>query len=155
MAIESKLGRGPVGRPIGQPEEKKSPAGARVWIAVAVVILLAAGFWWMSQGGGQTSPSTGAAGAYQAVFLDNGQVYFGQFKMGKGEYATLTDVFYLQTGSVGLDQTSNLQLTKLGGEAHGPEDRMLINSDHILFIEDLKGESKIVQAIESYKSKKQ
>ena len=35
-------------------------------------------------------------------------------------------------------------------ELHGPEDRMYINREHVLFIEDLQPDSKVVQAIEAY-----
>lgn len=156
MAIESKLGRGPIGRPMGQPEEKKKGSGW-LWIVVVIILLIAGGVWWYYSARGQgTPPIAGdiASGEYQAVFLDSGQVYFGKLKVRNGDFYSLTDVFYLQTGAVGLDQTSNLSLVKLGNEAHGPEDKMEINKEHILFIEDMKGDSKVVQAIQDYKSKK-
>lgn len=94
------------------------------------------------------------SGEYQAVFLDNGQVYFGKIENSDAGFYSLVDVFYLQTGAAGIDQASNLSLTKLGAEAHGPEDRMDINASHILFIEDMKSDSKVVQAIQQYKSSK-
>ena len=93
------------------------------------------------------------SGEYQAVFLDNGQVYFGKLKRSNKTFYSLTDVFYLKTGTAGLDKVSNLSLTKLGGEAHGPEDKMDINVSHILFIENMRGDSKVVNAINQYKSK--
>jgi len=40
---------------------------------------------------------------------------------------------------------------KLGGEIHGPENRMMLNKSQILFIEDLKPDSQIVGAIEADK----
>ena len=113
--------------------------------------------WWYFAGSrGLGTPPIGAEianGEYQAVFLDNGQVYFGKLKTGNDFYE-LTDVFYLQAGSAGVDQAS-LSLLKLGNEAHGPEDKMQINKDHVLFIEDMKSDSKVVSAIQEYKSKKQ
>ena len=154
MAIESKLNRGPIGRPMGQPEEKKKKNGW-VWVGIVFVVVIAGAIWWYKASSSledSTTPSL-IQGTYQAVFLDSGQVYFGKLKEGE-EFYTLTDVFYLQTGAVGLDQTSNLSLTKLGSEAHGPEDKMEINKEHILFVEDMKNESKVVKAIQDYKSKK-
>lgn len=144
-----------MGRPMGQGDEKK-PGSPWLWMIIVAVIILAAGIWWFTQGRGLGTQSIGdiATGEYQAVFLDNGQVYFGKLKLAKGDFYQLTDVFYLQTGSISLDQTSNLQLTKLGGEAHGPEDKMQINKEHVLFIEDMKAESKVVKAIQDYKNKK-
>jgi hypothetical protein len=41
----------------------------------------------------------------------------------------------------------NLNLIKLGGEAHGPEGDMYIAKDKILFFENLKDNSTVVQAI--------
>ncbi len=156
MAIESKLNRGPIGRPIGQPEEQKKGVNAWIWVIIILILIIAAVIWY-AKGQGQGTPPENAqiaTGDYQAVFLDNGQVYFGKLKISKSEFFSLTDVFYLQTGAIGLDQTSNLSLTKLGNEAHGPEDKMEINKEHILFVEDMKSDSKVVKAIQDYKSKK-
>ena len=97
---------------------------------------------------------------YQAVFLSNGQVYFGKASNRTGQFLTLRDIYYLQVnrdlqspkeeGEIRASQ-SDLTLIKLGNELHGPHDEMLINRDHILFIEDLKDESKVVQAIYNHK----
>ncbi len=98
---------------------------------------------------------------YQAVFLSNGQVYFGHTQTNmRGEYVQLVDVYYLQvnqsdqlnadsTDTTTTDQ-SNFALIKLGNEIHGPKDAMLINRDHILFIEDLRSDSEIVTQIEAF-----
>lgn len=160
MAIESKMNKGPIGRPM--IKETKKGGGTWVWIIVLLVIIAAVGGWYSLSGRGDSPSGENGdeqvvsdvrSGEYQAVFLDNGQVYFGRLEEGRGEFYTLTDVFYLQSGSA-IDQTSNLALTKLGNEAHGPEDRMEINVDHILFVEDMKAESKVVQAIYEYKKSK-
>jgi len=140
---------------MGQPEEKKKKSGW-LWIMIVFVAIIVGAIWWYNSSGRATEslPTDEIAnGEYQAVFLDSGQVYFGKLKEGKEFYA-LTDVFYLQTGASGLDQTSSLSLIKLGSEAHGPEDKMEINKEHILFVEDMKSDSKVVKAILDYKSKK-
>lgn len=155
MAIESKLDRGPIGRPMGQPEEKKKP-NSWLWVIAILVVIIGGAIWWYyssSQNSSTESTSEIGSGEYQAVFLDNGQVYFGKLNKGK-EFYILTDVFYLQTGTVGLDQASSLSLTKLGSEAHGPEDKMEITKEHVLFVEDMKSDSKVVKAIQDYKLKK-
>ena len=155
MAIESKMSRGPIGRPSLSAEPKKSRGWG--WIVFLLVLVAVAGVgWYYLYGRGDTAdPSVAviASGDYQAVFLDNGQVYFGKLEEPRGEFYLLTDVFYLQSG-VAVDQTSSLSLTKLGSEAHGPEDWMRINKEHVLFIEDMKNDSKVIQAIQSYKSPK-
>ncbi|MBI5794216.1 hypothetical protein HZA87_03995 [Candidatus Uhrbacteria bacterium] len=149
MAIESKMSRGPIGARPPTPEGKGSKAW--VWVVVVILLALGAGAWyWQSQKGtNQEGPI--ASGEYQAVFLDNGQVYFGKLDDSDDAFFVLTDVFYLQSG-VAVTETASLALTKLGAEAHGPEDRMEINVDHVLFVEDMKSDSKVVQAIQQYRS---
>lgn len=100
---------------------------------------------------------------YQAVFLTNGQVYFGKVKNLNSQYALLEDVYYVilqrpaaqpvapEGGEVAPEtapsQAPSYTLRKLGGEIHAPEDRMLINRDHILMVEDLQSDGKLIQAI--------
>ncbi len=108
-------------------------------------------YWIVNQGVDPSSIQADTSSGYQAVFIDNGQVYFGKLDQDSGSLYVLTEVFYLQTGVVSIDQTANLALTKLGSEAHGPTDEMRINPDHILFIEDMKRDSKVVEAINQYK----
>lgn len=112
------------------------------------------------------------ASKYVAVFLTNNQVYFGKLGSLDGQYATLSEVYYLRVQrslSEGLDASSvnvegkgqaaaagknDLTLIKLGDELHGPTDEIKLNRDHILLIEDLKEDSKVVKAIEEFKAKK-
>ena len=90
---------------------------------------------------------------WQAVFLTNNQVYFGHLKNYNRGYAELRDVYYLQITQAlqpqAPGQPPQLNLVKLGGELHGPEDRMFIPKDQVLFFEDMKADSQVVQAIES------
>ena len=90
----------------------------------------------------------------QAVFLTNGQVYFGTIQRQSRNEVQLTNIYYLQTdkSAANTDQgQQGINLIKLGNELHGPEDRMYINRANILFIEDLKGDSKVVKAMQDYK----
>lgn len=110
-----------------------------------------------------------ARNSYQAVFLTNGQVYFGKLMRNPGGYK-LTDIYYLQvtqplqqagndsskaptaTGTAANTQP-NVQLVKLGSELHGPEDAMYLSGQNVLFWENLKSDSKVVDAINKYISK--
>lgn len=152
MAIESKMHRGPIGS-----KAQKSGFPTWVWFVLLVLVLAGLGAWFYF--GGESEPSSPSVElteelttdeVYQAVFLDNGQVYFGSLERGTRGFFTLSDVFYLQSG-VSIDQSSNVALAKLGNEAHGPEDEMEINVDHILFIENMRSDSPVVQAILEYK----
>ncbi len=93
-------------------------------------------------------------GRIQAVFLADGQVYFGTLSNHNGRFAELRNVYYLKYGKSlqqgaadGGENASNLNLVKLGGEVHGPEDAMYISKDKILFVENLKELSNVVQAM--------
>ncbi len=104
-------------------------------------------------------------GKYQAVFLTNGQVYFGKVGFHDSSYVELSDIYYLQVKPVlqqsegennddnkqQQEQKTELSLVKLGNELHGPLDRMMINKDQVVFVEDLKDDSKVTDAIVRYK----
>src|SRR3989338_3914813 len=89
------------------------------------------------------------AGAYQAVFLTNGQIYFGHLKNISSDYLILSDVYYVK-----IDQSGAGQLVKLGaGEPHGPKDEMIINQDQVLFWENMRFDSQVVKTIQSIQQK--
>lgn len=96
---------------------------------------------------------------YKAVFLTNGQVYFGKILNERGAYVRVRDIFYLQVRQTiqpreGAEQPAqNLDLIKLGDEVHQPTDEMRVNRDQILFIENLKSDSQIVTAIKDFKAR--
>lgn len=93
---------------------------------------------------------TPPANKFQAVFLSNNQVYFGRLQDLDTNYVTLSDVYYLRTASDlenQKDSGTGLNLIKLGGELHGPEDTIYIPKSSILFWENLKDSSRVVQSI--------
>ena len=96
------------------------------------------------------------------MFLTNGQVYFGKISK-SGQWIKLSDVYYLQItdplqpagnqgDSVIPKKEQSIQLVKLGSELHGPADVMYIEKDKILFWENMKDDSKVLQAIKQNKS---
>jgi len=97
---------------------------------------------------------------WQAIFLSDGEVYFGRLVSQDKYELVLQNIFYLQNPA-GLQQgkdninkqTGDVAIIKLGNELHGPMDEMRINWQHVLFVEDLKNSSKIVSAIKSYVKK--
>ena len=97
---------------------------------------------------------------FQALFLTNGQVYFGHLSNVNGQYVKLNDIFYLQvqqTVQPSSDQNNSnnnqqVSLAKLGNELHGPEDTMYVARTQVLFWENLKSDGKVVKAITDYQS---
>lgn len=97
---------------------------------------------------------------YSAVFLANDQVYFGKLSDANSQYPKLAEVYYLrvdrplQPPPATESAQPDVQLVKLGNELHGPLDEIKFNRDQILYIEDLKDDSRIVVAIREFKSRK-
>ena len=125
-------------------------------VLIILVLLGGAVYFWKAKN--SMAITQVASGEYQAVFLDNGQTYFGKVSNKESIYVKLTEVYYLQFQQPLQNQDkdlkqSDLTLVKLGSELHGPEDEMEILRDHILFIEDLAEDSKVVRAIVAYKNK--
>lgn len=103
---------------------------------------------------------------WQAVFLTNGQVYFGKINKVTWSTVVLKDIYYLQVVTRPLQRTiegqetpaaanqeqttQELTLVKLGNELHGPTDEIRINSEQILFTEFLKNDGRVVDAINRY-----
>jgi len=91
---------------------------------------------------------------YQAVFLTNGQVYFGKVTSLNSKYLVLSNIFYIEnnsSSSTTTTQNSNYTLRKLGTtELHLPEDKMVVNRDTVTFWENLKDSSQVVTKIGEY-----
>ena len=89
---------------------------------------------------------------YQAVFLNNGQVYYGIISDSQGQFYTLEDVYYvLKQNPKEEGGQPQLSLVKMGKEFHGPEDLIYINRDQIVYVENLKPKGEVVLKIEEHK----
>jgi hypothetical protein len=121
-------------------------------LAIAIIILAVAGLTFFS---GNSEAKSIQKDRYQAVFLNNGQVYFGNIHSLSNKYIDLQNIYYLQTNNGATDQqassNTNVSLVKLGCELHAPYDQMVINRDQVIFWENLKDSSQVVKAIADYK----
>ncbi len=125
--------------------------------ALVITAALAAGVWKSFNNTSQVNPDL-----YQAVFLDNGQVYFGKLSHLNSNYMQLVDVYYLQVDQQALpDQNDGatpqqqISLAKLGNELHGPKDRMFINPDQVIFWMNLRTDGQVTEAIIQHKNEPQ
>lgn len=155
-----------------QPKKQKSSSKslmAKIIIVIIVVIVILGGLYFVNKYTslnifGSKSDKV-VATDWQAVFLSNGQVYFGKVVSQNSKEVVLKDIYYLQvvqrplqttqTGGQAQQQQQQqtqqeLSLVKLGNELHGPVDEMTINASHILFTEMLKSDSKVIDAINRY-----
>ena len=121
--------------------------------AVIIVLILAIKSW---GGRGERNRVDVNPDTYQAVFLINGQHYFGHLKTGRKDGFTLTDVYYVQQQQQkdeALDPANQqFQLIKFGNEIHGPEDVLYIPKSQISFWENLRADSQVVRIIKQLRN---
>ncbi|MBP7806948.1 hypothetical protein KA047_00435 [Candidatus Saccharibacteria bacterium] len=92
----------------------------------------------------------------QAVFLNGGQVYFGNIQNLNREYIRMGNIYYLrvnqqvQPGNNAKQSDQDISLVKLGCELHGPENQMVINREQVIFWENLKNDGQVAKAVKQY-----
>ena len=83
---------------------------------------------------------------YQAVLLTNGSVYFGHLSDYGTSHPVLTDVFYIVSQTNPETKQVTNTLIKRGKELHEP-DRMYLNPNQVVFVENVGSGSKVAQLI--------
>lgn len=124
-------------------------------LVAAVIVLIVALVAFISLGGPKPESKYVDSSKLQAVFLNTGQVYFGNIKTLNSKYLQLTNIYYLQTsGGSGTSSTqtsnTNVTLVKLGCELHEPFDQMLINRDQVTFWENLQDNGQVGKAVATF-----
>lgn len=98
-------------------------------------------------------PSFGGA-RYQAVFLSNGQTYFGHYIDRLGPYAKIENAFYIQQTPAQDEQTpAESKVVRRGNELHHPTNFVLVPKSAILFTEDLRSDSPVAQFMDKENAK--
>lgn len=100
--------------------------------------------------GGYPLEKVATPDTYQAVFLTNNQVYFGHLIDIDSSFPVLLDVYYVQITQTDTTDGSKPKgrVIRLGeAEPHKPENKMILNRDHILFWEDLRADSPVLTTI--------
>lgn len=140
---------------------KKSANKPRKLLVVALAVLLAVALGWLVWANLFTGvASTIDGGKNQAVLLTNGQTYFGKLQMVDGEFAKLSNVFYVQSEEAAAQAdeeaapatNNNMRLIKRGQEVFGPDDSMMISRDQILYFENIKDDSQVSQLMRDYQA---
>ena len=90
---------------------------------------------------------------YQAVFLANGQAFFGKAEVGQ-DYVTLKDVFFIQR-QVNPEDSKQVRnvLVKKAQEPHAPG-VTYINRAHVLLIEPVSSDSQVAKLIKDAAAQK-
>lgn len=116
-----------------------------------VVIILGLGMVWTRQKAG-ADPNFGTP--YQAVLLDNGQVYYGKITGVGGDYPEMTDAYYIVRSTDPQSKETKNVLVKRGNELHAPS-KTFFDTRHIVMIEPVGMNSQVEQLIQQYQSQPQ
>jgi len=92
---------------------------------------------------------------WQAVFLHTPEgttTYFGHITSVSKNELTLKNIYYLKDGSKATPENINFligpELVKLGeGQLHQPEDKMIINRQYVVFMENMTQEAPVMKMI--------
>ena len=136
----------------------KSLRIAQVVLLFSVTALIVAVVWFLALGGnGKTESGFVDKKKLQAVFLNGGQVYFGNINDLNGKFLSMNNIYYLRVNQQvqpNQDQSAasnDISLVKLGCELHGPTDNMVINREQIIFWENLKDDGQVAKAVADYR----
>jgi hypothetical protein len=131
----------------------KVSAAAAVWIAAALTVLVAAVVRanYASFVGSSGSRLPRFDTPFEAVLLDNGQVYYGKLTGLGTPYPEMTDVYYVVNAVDPTTKKVKHVLVKRGKELHAPTETFL-NQRHIIMIENVGTSSEIANLIRQARS---
>jgi len=143
------------------PCQKKCCANGahRVVKKVACLMLVFAALVWFDTNFhilSSSQESKVARAKLQAVFLTNGQIYFGNLSRHGIGYWRLDRAHYVHVSKVpaaspdtdgAVSQETSTTLVKASDDMHRPENTLFIPASHILFWQNLRNDSPVAQAI--------
>lgn len=80
---------------------------------------------------------------YYAVYLQTGDMYFG--RLSRFPKLILSDVWFLQAS---LEEQGGVDLIKYSNAIFGPEDKIEINKENVVWISKLRDDSQVVISIQ-------
>lgn len=130
-------------------------------LITAIIVLVVGAFLLRSWVLKPTLPKGLSNDALKAVFLDNGQVYFGEVETPNKDFLLIKNPYYLQTRTVLQEpveegkepqKRQQLSLAALGGpglQLHGPTKEMYIPWSSVMYLENLRDDSSVVKLIKA------
>ena len=121
-----------------------------VMAGAALVLLVAAtGVFWLIQQVYQSNLQRIDTSAYQAVFLSNGQSYFGKLQNTGGDFLVMKSPYTAQTVKDSTTSADTTTLLRVKDQVYGPEDSIAIKSSQVTSWQNLRSDSKVTTAIDS------
>ena len=91
---------------------------------------------------------------WYSIELSNNETYYGQIEDIKADPIIVKNVYYnYDQSNKEENKNNNLRLIKKGKETYGPDGTMNIVRSHVLYMEPLSADSKVLQAILNDNSK--
>jgi hypothetical protein len=115
-----------------------------IGLVVGVILTLGVAHWASNRKLRFTTP-------FQAVLLDDNQVFYGKLSRLDAAHPILTDVYYIKSGIDPQTKEAKSVLVRRGKELHGP-DKMYLNARHIVLVEPVTPNSQVAKLIEQSKN---
>ena len=142
----------PTKRSSAPKQSKWARIGVAAGVASVVILLIAVTVIAATGSGTKAESEYVDSKRLQAVFLNTGQVYFGNITALNSEHFVVTNIYYLQTANnEQANANANVSLVKLGCELHEPFDQMVINRDQVTFWENLQDNGQVAEAVKTFK----
>lgn len=145
---------------ISRPEAAEPRAGLiRTIVFILAILVVGATVYWLFFKEKPPSPETFKRDWY-AVKLVDGEIFYGQITDVKADPVVIANVYYnydlakqtdaAKDSAKAIEETGNIRLVKRGKEIHGPDGSMNVVRAQVLYMEALKPDSKVLQAILEY-----
>lgn len=139
---------------INQPKkfEVNEKLAKRIIIILMIIFIGNIIYWLFLNGEEVNQPSDNLN--WYAVKLINKEVYYGQVYDVSADPVIIKNVYYnyeqINNEGGDVNETDNIRLVKRGKETHGPSGIMDIIRSQIIYMEELKDDSKVLKAILEY-----
>jgi hypothetical protein len=140
---------------ISQPKQKKinEPVFRRVVFFLSIVFIIFV-FYFLFFHGKIWSPEGENNSSWYAVKLSSEEIFYGQIKDTSADPVVMANVYYDYDQQKGDKKTTGenntLRLVKRGGETYGPDGTIEIVRSQVAYMEPLKKDSKVLEAILNY-----
>lgn len=142
----------------GNQKSPPRPFGRQSWFVLGMVALLAALALLVPELADNDDDGVGGArdqlkgeidgDRYQAVFLSSDRVYFGKLHSLGGQWYELRDAYFIREKAAEGKAGATQQVAPISEELQEPGRHMVVNADHVVQVQNLKGNSRVAQAIE-------
>jgi hypothetical protein len=139
-------------RPNLNTRRSGSRLSPRQWAVVGLVVVALVASWFGMQAYLHRNEQKIDHNRYQAVFLEDGKIFFGKLENLDGPYITLNNAYQARSTEADKDNTTNssyVRLARLADDtAYSPDGSISIQSSKILYWQNLKTDSKVSQLID-------